>query len=151
MMNYNLVLSIVYHLFKSLFFLALFCDLTSHCDHYLSLSAAVVHASNCGPSLLSLLHGNMIQSTIAALKGSQSLIKKSTTLSSSSHTPQNNFNRNNTINNKKTDQNSIGNIYRNDANSSPLIQLLTSSSFSTNDAHSLPTEIREVSLKKRYL
>lgn len=107
----------------------------------------MVHASNCGPSLLSLLHGNMIQSTIAALKGLQSLIKKSATLSS--HTPHNdfNFNRNDTINNRKSEHNNIGSIHsRNNANSSPLIQLLTSSSFSTNDAHSLPTEIREVSL-----
>ena len=119
--------------------------------YYLSfyLFVAVVQASNCGPSILALLHGNMIKTSIVAIQHSKSKSKSDTrnpTTTTSSHAPYNNSNRNNTLNNGKSSNAGVGNIDRNENDSSPLIKLLTSSSFSTNDAHSLPPEIREVSL-----
>ena len=111
-----------------------------------SLLAAVVQASNCGPSLLALLHGTMISASIAAIQHSQRDTSRKTI--APSHTSHNHPNSNSTFNKGKgnsSNNGDIGSVYRNGREASPLTRLLTSSRFSSNDAHSLPPLIREVS------
>jgi hypothetical protein len=137
---------VLLHLHSKFWLLTLFFRLNSTSLLPISLYAAVVQASNCGPSLLALLHGTMVSASIAAIQCSQRDTLKRT--SASSHTSHDQPNRNTTLNKGKgsSNNNDIGSVYRSERDASPLTQLLTSSRFSSNDAHSLPPLIREVSL-----
>jgi hypothetical protein len=103
-----------------------------------------VRASECTPSLLALMHSNMLQCAVSAIEGGEKRKEKE---------KEKEKERKKTGNSDKNDTNisSTNNIYNNwssNESSSTLFQMLTSSSFSSQDAHSLPPEIQEVSFSK---
>ena len=129
----------------------------------LYLLAVNVRASDGTPSLLALMHSNMLQSAIVSIEEGEKRKerekekdkekdKEEKEKEKEKERKKQGYNNNNNSNNNNSNSNSsssssssnIGNI----GNSSALSHMLTSSSFSFQDAHSLPAEIQEVSLSE---
>lgn len=129
-----------------------------YCMNFLLYLLAVnVRASDSTPSLLALMHSNMLQSAIISIeegeKGKEREKEdkeKEKEKERKKHGYNNNSNNNsNSNNNNNNSSNSNSSSSRSNMdNSSALSHMLTSSSFSFQDAHSLPAEIQEVSLSE---
>ena len=126
-----------------------------YCMNFLLYLLAVnVRASDGTPSLLALMHSNMLQSTIISIEEGEKRKErekedkeKEKEKERKKHGYNNNNNKSNSNNNSNNNSNSSSSRSNMD-NNSALSHMLTSSSFSFQDAHSLPAEIQEVSLSE---